>query len=140
ADAAEGAQRTDQVEQVVPKQPEAVPEDSAAKGTPEASAPAPLQEGAESDAEKKKKKKKKGKDERVRAAYIRAAAQILGPILSVAATVALTLYLTRPSTSNKPLIETNSKGKAKLKIGAPTTGALFGGGSFEASRVVEVPG
>ena len=148
ADAADGVQRTDQVEHPVPKQPEALPEHSPAKRGPEASdagsPPEAVESDAEkkveSDAEKKKKKKKKGKEERIRAAYIRAAATVLGPILSVAATVALTIYLTRPSTSHKPLIETTSKGKAKLKIGASTAGTLFNGGSFEASGVAEVPG
>jgi pSer/pThr/pTyr-binding forkhead associated (FHA) protein len=141
ADFAVGAQRTDQVEQVAPKQPEAEPEHSAAKGGPEASAGDAPKEAVESDTEKKKKKKKKkGKDERVRAAYIRAAAQVLAPVLSIAATVALTIYLTRPSNSNKPPIESNSKGKPKLKIGAATAGTPFSGGSFEASGVAEIPG
>ena len=136
-ESAAAAQSTDQMERVSLKHRD---EHSAEKAGSEASTADSSKEEEDSDAEKKKKKKKKGKDERVRAAYIRAAAQILGPILSVAATVALTIYLTRPSTSNKPPIETSSKGKAKLKVGAPVAGTLFSGGSFEASGVAEVPG
>src|SRR6185295_9319460 len=35
---------------------------------------------------------------------------------------------------------TNSKGKAKLKVGSSVAGTPFGGGSYEASGVAEVPG
>jgi pSer/pThr/pTyr-binding forkhead associated (FHA) protein len=142
ADAAENSQKTDQVEKVSPGQPDAAPEPAVKES--EAAGAVAVHEDAdlESDAEKKKKKKKKdkGKDERIRAAYIRAAGTILGPILSVAATVALTIYLTRPSAPNNPVIQTTSKGKAKLKIGGSTAGTIFSGGPYEASGVAEIPG
>ena len=148
ADAGEVSQRTDQVEQLSPGSPEAAPELLAKE--PEAAAAVADHEDDdhESDAEKKRKKKKKdkekekdkSKDQRIRAAYIRAAGTILGPILSVAATVALTIYLTRPSAPNHPVVETTSKGKAKLKMGASNAGTPLTGGPFEASGVAEVPG
>jgi hypothetical protein len=50
------------------------------------------------------------------------------------------MYLIRPSTPNPPVVETTSKGKAKLKIGASTAGTPLTGGPFEASGVAEVPG
>jgi pSer/pThr/pTyr-binding forkhead associated (FHA) protein len=98
-------------------------------------------EEAASDAEKKKKKKKKGKDERLRAAYISGLSRILAQVIAVVMSVGLALYLTqRGSDSGKPTIETNSKGKAKIKIASPGAGIPFDGGVFEASGVVQVPG
>ncbi|HTG18061.1 MAG TPA: DUF3616 domain-containing protein, partial [Blastocatellia bacterium] len=98
-------------------------------------------EEAESDAEKKKKKKKKGKDERMRAAYVSGLSRILAQVIAVMMSVGLALYLTqRSSDSGKPVIETNSKGKAKIKIASPGAGIPFDGGVYEASGVVQVPG
>jgi pSer/pThr/pTyr-binding forkhead associated (FHA) protein len=102
---------------------------------------------AESEEEKKKKKKKKkgakdAKDERIKAAYIRAIGTILGPILSVAATVGLTIYLMRPASapSPTPSMDTTPKGKGKLRTALASGANRFEGGIFEASGVVEVPG
>jgi hypothetical protein len=98
-------------------------------------------EEAESDAEKKKKKKKKGKDERMRAAYVSGLSRILAQVIAVMMSVGLALYLTqRSSDSGKPVIETNSKGKAKIKIASPGAGIPCDGGVYEASGVVQVPG
>jgi pSer/pThr/pTyr-binding forkhead associated (FHA) protein len=97
---------------------------------------------AETEAEKKKKKKKKkGDRERIKAAYIRAIGTILGPILSVAATVALTIYLMRPSAGpEKPVVDISPKGNAKPKLGLTSAATPITGGTYEASGVVQVPG
>lgn len=90
---------------------------------------------------KKKKKKKKEKDARLRAAYISAGGRIFAAVLSVALTVALTLYLTRlGSTPNKDEIKISKKGHAKLKLPKPGAGIPIQGGSFESSAVIQVPG
>ncbi|MEK6300485.1 MAG: DUF3616 domain-containing protein [Acidobacteriota bacterium] len=125
-------------------------EDSAA-GAPAAAAAAsdPTAAGSEagssgepeSEAEKKKKKKKKGKDERMRAAYVSAVSRVLAQVIAVLMSVGLALYLVRSGSSpDKPVLETTSKGKAKLKIASPGAGIAFDGGVFEASGVVQVPG
>src|ERR1041384_135447 len=90
---------------------------------------------------KKKKKKKKVKDDRLRAAYISAGGRIFAAILSVALTVALTLYLTRSGSSPlKEEVKLSKKGHPKLKLPNPGAGTIFQGGAFEASGVVQVPG
>jgi len=96
----------------------------------------------ETDAEKKKKKKKKekGKDERLRAAYISGLSRILAQVIAVLMSVGLALYLTRQTPGEKPVIETNSKGKAKFKIASPGAGTAFDGAVYEASGVVQIPG
>ncbi|HEY0386200.1 MAG TPA: DUF3616 domain-containing protein, partial [Pyrinomonadaceae bacterium] len=112
----------------------------------DAAAPASLAEkDKESDGDKgdkKKKKKKKGNDERLKAAYISGISRILAQIFAVVLSVGLALYITsRQMSGNQPKIETNSKGKAKLKIkeggGTAFRGAPEG---FEPSGVVAVPG
>ena len=90
-------------------------------------------------AKKKKKKKKKGGDERMRAAYISGLSRIVAQVMAVLLSVGLALYLVDRN-SNKPVIETNSKGKAKVKLSLPGAGTPFQGGTFEASGAVYVPG
>jgi pSer/pThr/pTyr-binding forkhead associated (FHA) protein len=90
---------------------------------------------------KKKKKKKKGGDERLRAAYISGLSRIVAQVMGVVLAVLLALYVnSMRSGSDKPVIETSTKGKAKLKIPASAGGMRFDGGPFEASGVVGVPG
>lgn len=128
-------------------------EASSNRGAPQAEAIAAVAGGAsshggpdavageqESEADRKKKKKKKGKDERMRAAYVSGLSRILAQVIAVLMSVGLALYLTRQSPAEKPVVETTSKGKAKLKIAAPGAGTAFDGGVFEASGVVQVPG
>ena len=94
----------------------------------------------ESEDKKKKKKKKAGKDERMRAAYISGVSRILAQVIAVLMSVGLAIYLTRQgSESSKPVLETSSKGKTKLKIASPGAGTQFEGGVFEASGVVQGP-
>ena len=96
---------------------------------------------AANEADKKKKKKKKGEDARLKAAYISGLSRILAQILAVVLSVGLALYITqRNSSSEKPVTEISSKGKAKVKIATPGAGTEFKGGVFEASGVVQVPG
>lgn len=95
---------------------------------------------AEGD-KKKKKKKKKGKDERLKAAYISGLSRIVAQVMGVVLAVMLALYVNSMRTgSEKTVIETNSKGKAKVKTAKPSAGIPFSGGSFEASAVAFVPG
>jgi len=104
--------------------------------------PAPVPVITESDeekADKKKKKKKKGGDDRLKAAYIGGLSRILAQVLAVMLSVGLALYLTYRNT-DKPIVETNGKGKAKVKIGTAGAGIPFKGGVFEASGVVQAPG
>ena len=89
---------------------------------------------------KKKKKKKKGGDDRLKAAYIGGLSRILAQVFAVVLSVGLALYITsRQMGGNQPKLETNSKGKAKLKI-KEGGGTAIQGGPFEASGVVAVPG
>jgi len=98
-------------------------------------------DAAKEDRKKKKKKKKKEKDARLRAAYISAGGRIFAAVLSVALTVALTLYLTRlGSTPSKDEIKISKKGHAKLKLPKPGAGSPIQGGSYESSAVIQVPG
>lgn len=98
-------------------------------------------EAADQKGEKKKKKKKKGKDERLKAAYISGVSRILAQVIAVVLTVGLTLYIAQRSFGpQKSVIETSSKGKAKLKIASSGAGTGFSGGTFEASGVTFVPG
>jgi pSer/pThr/pTyr-binding forkhead associated (FHA) protein len=113
---------------------------AAAGGTAGAAGGSETAAGEHETDEKKKKKKKKGKDERLRAAYISGFSRILAQVIAVLMSVGLALYLTRQSPAEKPVIETSSKGKAKLKIASPGAGIPFDGGVFEASGVVQVPG
>jgi pSer/pThr/pTyr-binding forkhead associated (FHA) protein len=104
-------------------------------------APASPEAAADVEANKKKKKKKKAADDRLKAAYISGASRILAQILAVVLSVGLALYITqRNSNTDKPAIETTTKGKAKVKVAAPGAGLAFSGGVFEASGVVQVPG
>jgi len=90
---------------------------------------------------KKKKKKKKDKDDRLRAAYVSAGGRIFAAVVSVALTVALTLYLTRGGLSpSKEEVKISKKGHAKLKVPKAGSGTPFQGGTFESSGVVQVPG
>jgi pSer/pThr/pTyr-binding forkhead associated (FHA) protein len=91
---------------------------------------------------KKKKKKKKGGDERLKAAYISGMSRIVAQVMGVILAVLLALYVNSSmrSGSDKPVIETSSKGKAKLKLAGSVPGTPFQGGTFEASGVVAVPG
>lgn len=94
---------------------------------------------AEKAEKKKKKKKKKGADDRMRAAYIGATSRIIAQIFAVLLSVGLALYLVDRNT-NRPVVETTPKGKAKMKLALPGAGTPFEGGRFEASGVVYVPG
>jgi len=96
---------------------------------------------AEKD-KKKKKKKKKGGDERLRAAYISGLSRIVAQVMGVILAVLLALYVNSSmrSGSEKPVIETSSKGKAKIKLSSPGAGTAIQGGPFEASGVSFVPG
>jgi pSer/pThr/pTyr-binding forkhead associated (FHA) protein len=91
---------------------------------------------------KKKKKKKKGGDERLRAAYISGLSRIVAQVMGVVLAVMLALYVNSSmrSGSDKPVIETSTKGKAKVKLSNPGAGVPFKGGAFEASGVIYVPG
>ncbi|MEK6406270.1 MAG: DUF3616 domain-containing protein [Acidobacteriota bacterium] len=95
---------------------------------------------AEKAEKKKKKKKKKGGDERMKAAYIGATSRIVAQVMSVVLAVLLAVLLPiwMRSGSEKPVIETGTKGKAKMKL--PGAGIPFQGGRFEASGAVYVPG
>ena len=97
---------------------------------------------ADADAEKKKKKKKKkGNDERLRAAYISGLSRIVAQVLGVVLAVLLALYVnSMRSGSEKGVIETSTKGKAKLKIPTAAGGNRIEGGPFDASGVIAVPG
>src|SRR5262249_53417560 len=59
--------------------------------------------------------------------------------LSVALTVALTIYLTR-SGADKNEIKVTKKGHPKLKLDKVSAASTFREGPFEASGVVQVPG
>ena len=91
---------------------------------------------------KKKKKKKKGGDERMRAAYISGLSRIVAQVMGVVLAVMLALYVNSSmrSGSDKPVIETSTKGKAKVKLSSPGAGIPFKGGVFEASGVISVLG
>ena len=97
---------------------------------------------ADTEAEKKKKKKKKkGNDERLRAAYISGLSRIVAQVLGVVLAVLLALYVnSMRSGSEKGVIETSTKGKAKVKIASAAGGNRFDGGPFDASGVIAVPG
>jgi hypothetical protein len=98
-------------------------------------------EAADAEDKKKKKKKKKGKDERLKAAYISGLSRIVAQVMGVVLAVMLALYVNSMRTgSEKTVIETNSKGKAKVKTAKPSAGTPFSGGTFEASAVAFVPG
>ncbi|MFL6215356.1 MAG: DUF3616 domain-containing protein [Blastocatellia bacterium] len=110
---------------------------------PAAAPAANLKDESDNDdkGEKKKKKKKKKGDERLKAAYISGLSRILAQIFAVVLSVGLALYITsRQMGGNQPKLETNSKGKAKLKI-KESGGTAFRGGpsGFEPSGVVAVP-
>ncbi|PYT02840.1 MAG: hypothetical protein DMF60_20140 [Acidobacteria bacterium] len=96
----------------------------------------------EKDEKKKKKKKKKSGDERLRAAYISGLSRIVAQVMGVVLAVMLALYVNSSmrSGSDKPVIETSTKGKAKVKLSSPGAGLPFKGGTFEASGVIYVPG
>jgi pSer/pThr/pTyr-binding forkhead associated (FHA) protein len=93
------------------------------------------------DDEAKKKKKKKGKDDRMRAAYIGGLSRIIAQIVSVVLAVGLALYLStgRPG-QQTTVVETTTKGKAKVKVAKIGEGTPFNGGIFEASGVAQIPG
>ena len=96
---------------------------------------------AESEKKKKKKKKKGGSDERLRAAYISGLSRIVAQVLGVVLAVLLALYVnSMRSGSDKGVIETSTKGKAKLKIPTASGGSRIEGGPFDASGVIGVPG
>ena len=111
-----------------------------------AEAAAPASSTAETIAEaeaKKKKKKKKGTDDRLKAAYIGGISRILAQVFAVVLSVGLALYITqRNMNSDKPAIETNSKGKAKVKVPAASAGTAFNAGKDAAGAniVVEASG
>jgi pSer/pThr/pTyr-binding forkhead associated (FHA) protein len=95
----------------------------------------------EEEKEKKKKKKKKKGDDRLKAAYISGLSRIVAQILAVVLSVGLALYIAqRQMGGDKPKIETNAKGKAKLKFGSAGAGTALQGDTYEASGVVAVPG
>ncbi|HKP86614.1 MAG TPA: DUF3616 domain-containing protein [Blastocatellia bacterium] len=96
---------------------------------------------SEEEKEKKKKKKKKKGDDRLKAAYISGLSRIVAQVMAVVLSVGLALYIAqRQMTGEKPKIETNSKGKAKLKLGSVGAGTPFQGDTYEASGVAAVPG
>jgi pSer/pThr/pTyr-binding forkhead associated (FHA) protein len=98
-------------------------------------------EASEDDkAKKKKKKKKKGGDERMRAAYISGLSRIVAQVLGVVLAVMLALYVNSSMRSDKPAVETSSKGKAKVKLALSGGGTAFQGGPFETSGAVYVSG
>jgi pSer/pThr/pTyr-binding forkhead associated (FHA) protein len=102
-------------------------------------------EAAEGGKKKKKKDNKEKEQERIKAAYIGALGRILAAILSVVLTVVLAIYINNSmkgggsSPHEKPVIETSSKGKAKLKVATPGAGTAFTDGVYEASSVTQVP-
>jgi pSer/pThr/pTyr-binding forkhead associated (FHA) protein len=120
---------------------EAAPAQAAENITPVQASAEASATGEDDKTDKKKKKKKKGEDARLKAAYISGLSRILAQILAVILSVGLALYITqRNSSSEKPVAEIGSKGKAKMKIASPGAGTVFKGGVFEASGVVQVPG
>jgi pSer/pThr/pTyr-binding forkhead associated (FHA) protein len=109
-------------------------------GSPASLAPGGVTDGAESE-EAKKKKKKKGKDDRMKAAYIGGLSRIIAQIVSVVLAVGLALYLsTGRQGQQTTVIETTTKGKAKIKVAKIGEGFAFNGGFFEASGVAQIPG
>lgn len=96
----------------------------------------------EKGGKKKKKKKKGGKDERLKAAYISGLSRIVAQVMGVILAVLLALYVNSSmrSGSEKAVIETTTKGKAKVKATGSSAGTSIQGGSFEASGVAYVPG
>jgi len=130
----------------VPIPSNAAPDSKPASGdskpdTPGSEAVTIAGESEKDDKKKKKKKKKKDNDARLRAAYVSAGGRIFAAVLSVALTVALTLYLTRGGFSPaKDEVKISKKGHPKLKLPKPGSGTSFQGGMFEASSVVQVPG
>ena len=113
----------------------------AADATP-GEAGADAEAAAEAEAKKKKKKKKKGGDERMKAAYISGLSRIVAQVMGVVLAVMLALYVNSSmrSSPEKPVVETTSKGKAKMKLSLPVGGTPFEGGTFEASGAAYVPG
>jgi pSer/pThr/pTyr-binding forkhead associated (FHA) protein len=91
---------------------------------------------------KKKKKKKKVEEERIKAAWVRALGQVVGPLVGAIATGGLVFYLAqRPvSSPDKPPVDPGVKGKARASLGALAAGTQFKGGPFEASGVAYVNG
>jgi pSer/pThr/pTyr-binding forkhead associated (FHA) protein len=93
------------------------------------------------DKKNKKSEKKAKEDERVKAAYVRAVGTIVASILGILLSVGIALYVNNArSGAGKSEVETNKKGKAKVKIGTSSEGASFEGGTFQASGVVQAPG
>jgi hypothetical protein len=106
-------------------------------------APAQASPEAIAEAEKKKKKKKKATDDRLKAAYIGGISRILAQIFAVVLSVGLALYITqRNMNPEKPVIDTSSKGKAKVKVPVSSAGTLFNAGKDAAGAdiVVEASG
>jgi pSer/pThr/pTyr-binding forkhead associated (FHA) protein len=121
----------------------AAPVPASELATPAQGSPVAVATGdAQSEEEKKKKKKKKkGTDDRLKAAYISGLSRIVAQVFAVLLSVGLALYIAqRNMTSEKPKIETNAKGKTKLKLAIGAAGTPFQGGTYEASGVVAVPG
>jgi pSer/pThr/pTyr-binding forkhead associated (FHA) protein len=116
--------------------------DNVAQASPDAIAGREPTADDDKGEKKKKKKKKKGSDERLKAAYISGMSRIVAQVMGVVLAVMLALYVNSSmrSGSDKPVVETNSKGKAKVKLAAPNAGTPFQGGVFEASGAVFVPG
>jgi hypothetical protein len=106
----------------------------------EADALAATEASEDDKAKKKKKKKKKGGDERMRAAYISGLSRIVAQVLGVVLAVMLALYVNSSMRSDKPAVETSSKGKAKVKLALSGGGTAFQGGPFETSGAVYVSG
>jgi pSer/pThr/pTyr-binding forkhead associated (FHA) protein len=136
----------EKVEPALPAVEAAVPVAAAA-----GSESSPIEESAQAKSEagddekgdkKKKKKKKKGKDERLKAAYISALSRVLAQVIAVVLGVMLAIYVgsSMRSGGEKPVVETTSKGKLKIKPLGAGSGVPFTGGSFEASAVAFVPG
>ncbi|HWX40227.1 MAG TPA: FHA domain-containing protein [Blastocatellia bacterium] len=93
------------------------------------------------DKKNKKSEKKAKEDERVKAAYVRAVGTIVASILGILLSVGIALYVNHAGAgAGKTGVETNKKGKAKVKIGTSSEAASFEGGTFQASGVVQAPG
>ena len=86
-----------------------------------------------------KEKKEKEKDERIKAAKVRAWGGIIATVLSVVLTVAISLIVTRMGTTPTTPVVYGSMQAAK-KLASPSEVRKISGGKYEASGAAAVPG
>src|SRR5205085_3132874 len=97
-------------------------------------------QGSEAQKKKDKQKRKESKDERVKAAKVRAWGGIIATVMSVVLTVTISLVVTRMNSHQQGVPILSAGAQSSKKLASPSEIRTISGGKYEASGTAAVRG